>query len=167
MTMFAAAFLAFAASSMPAADARGAAGPEEVGRAAVSGTIEARIDGRNLNCEGVLLIPRSAEVDREIARVFGTLDAGERIVRYREIIRRRHLRGGAYAAGARESDCFDSHTATRFGFDDVPAGEYYVTAYLSPSLITNENELPRRGLDLMRRVTVAPGGTAQVTLTRR
>ncbi|HEX8642631.1 MAG TPA: hypothetical protein VF702_01815 [Allosphingosinicella sp.] len=166
MTLIAAAFFAFAASSMPAGDARGAAGPDEVGRAALTGIVDARIDGRALHCQGVLLIPRSEEVDQEIARVFGTLDEGERIVRYREIIRRRHLRGGAYASGARESDCRDSYTVARFSFDNVPPGEYYVTAYLSPSLITNENELPRRGLDLMRRVTVGPGGTAEVTLTR-
>ena len=144
----------------------GAAAVADAPPASVAGVAEARLDGRQLACEGVLLIPRSPAVDLEIARVFGSNDSAERIVRQREVVRRRSGRGGTLHSGWRRSDCRDGYYAYRFSFSDVPPGEYYLTAFLAPAAEGPLNDFTRRGIDLMRRLTVSAGSTLEVDLTR-
>lgn len=134
---------------------------------AIAGSYEVRIDGRQTLCRGVYLIPRSAGVDAEVARVFGNLDRGRRYVGLLEM-RRRLAAGrgdGSGVAGLREAEC-PGWPEPHFSFDGVPPGDYYVTAYFSPPLAVRDpsDSFSPRGLDVMRRVRVAPGRAASVSL---
>ena len=51
----------------------------------------------------------------------------------------------------------------RFRFKNVPAGDYFVSAAVKSSAATGRQNAPdSRGSKVIKRVTVAPGGTAEV-----
>jgi len=84
-------------------------------------------------CRGIYLIPRSAGVDAEVARVFGNLERGRRYVGLVEMRRRLAARAGQGSGieGLRETEC-PGWPEPRFSFDGVAPGDYYVTAHFSP-----------------------------------
>lgn len=142
----------------------------------VTGRVRMELDGRVLRCVGVLLLPQNAAVDAEIRRVFGNNEQGWRTVRYRELQQRRRdrLRRGsgngeaARAGGARETRCTNGLSHYGFSFSEVPPGDYYITTSLDPGLYPTggPDGFQPRGVDLMRRVRVAPGETVQAELSR-
>jgi hypothetical protein len=126
------------------------------------------MEGRRLACRGVLLIPDSPGVAAQIARVFGNTERGTRLVGEREAMRRaRRDRDVELVAGARESRC--GYYVRSFEFEDVPPGDYYVTAYFAPGMAMGDpaNGMIPTGLDLMRRITVPAGRRAEVSFVHR
>lgn len=134
---------------------------------AVAGRFNVRIDGRYSPCAGVYLIPQSEGVDMEIERVFGNLDGAKRYVGGTELRTRTGASGsetGGGVPGLRATTCPGWPQAT-FSFADVPAGDYYVTAYFSPPRGIGgdpASALAPRGLEVMRRIRVEAGRTAAV-----
>jgi hypothetical protein len=126
----------------------------------VRGVTRARLNGYRLSCRGVLLIPQSPEVDRLIAAEFGSLDEAARRVTGEELLGR-NARAERPVAGAREERC-----GSRFSFDRVAPGDYYLVATLvsRPSFGDAFRDGPVRALDLMQRVQVRPGATVKLSL---
>lgn len=82
-----------------------------------SNTIVMR-NGYRVGCVSALLIPRSEAADRNIQRIFGSLDKGK--AKTASVV-------GQRLPGARESRC-RLRTKGNYLFEDVAPGQYYVAA---------------------------------------
>lgn len=128
---------------------------EEVG--SVAGSVKVFQEGFELSCVRVWLIPRSPQTDALINARFGASDEGVLAVPSSDT-------PGVKSdppAGTRVSRC-RGRFSERFGFSDVPPGDYYLTLTAAPRVrYESETQPGPTPVEMMRRVTIEPGSANQ------
>ncbi len=125
--------------------------------ASVQGSVQVVQDGRSLDCVGVLLIPRSPEIDAAVEQQFGKLNAGVRATLAPILPQVRH----APPQGSRRSRC-RGRFWERFKFSQVPPGEYFVTMTAVPKRRYEDEKFRPKTIEMMQRVSVAPASSVKV-----
>lgn len=126
--------------------------------ASVQGSVRVVQDGSSLDCAGVWLIPQSPEIDAAIEQKFGRLDEGVQATPTPSLPQVRR----DPPPGSRKSRC-RGRFSERFGFSEVPPGEYYLTMTAVPKRrYEDENKFRPKTIEMMQRVSVAPGSSVKL-----
>lgn len=125
----------------------------------VEGAVKVVQDGSPLHCVGVWLIPRSPGTDAAIEQKFGKLDEG---VQAAPIPSLHQVTRDPPPRGTLKSRC-RGRVTEKFRFSAVPLGEYYLTMTAMPRRRSeDENKFSPKKLEMMQRVSVAPGSRVKI-----
>ena len=127
--------------------------------ASIAGSVKVVEGGRSLNCVGVLLIPRSPEIDAAVEQQFGRLDDGVRTTITPTLAQGRQ----DLPQSSRTSRC-GGRFAEKFAFSDVAPGEYYLTMTAVPKHRYDDGKFRPKTVEMMQRVSVAPASSVTVDL---
>ena len=125
--------------------------------ASVGGSVNVVEGGGRLDCVGVLLIPRSPEIDAAIERKFGTLDEAAQATLASSLPQAKY----DPPPGSRTSPC-GGRFRERFKFSQVPPGEYFLTVTAVPRRLFDQQNFRPKAVEMMQRVSVAPSRSVKV-----